>query len=64
MKRILASMAVLGLMASPALAATKTTKPAPAQTQAKQTNNNKKVAVNKAKTHAKTNAKTNQKKAK
>jgi|SwirhisoilCB3_FD_contig_41_7781253_length_355_multi_4_in_0_out_0_1 hypothetical protein len=64
MKRILASMAVLGLMATPVLAATPAkTKPAAAQTQTKQTNN-KKVAANTAKTKAKTNAKTNNSKTK
>jgi hypothetical protein len=62
MKRILASVAVLGLMAIPALAATKTpAKPATAQTNQKPA---KKIAANTAKTDAKTNVKTNPKKAK
>jgi hypothetical protein len=53
MKRILASMAVLGLMASPALAAsaTTTTKPAAAQTKHK---TGKKLAANNIKTSTKT----------
>jgi uncharacterized protein YgiM (DUF1202 family) len=69
MKRILASMAAFGLMASPALAATTTAKLATAQT--KQTNSKKaaakaakaaaKVAKADAKTTAKTSAKTNHK---
>jgi hypothetical protein len=63
MKRILASVAVLGLMASPALAATSTAKPAVSQ--AKQTKpTNKKVAAKTAQTKAKTTVKTNHKKAK
>ena len=66
MKRILASVAVLGLMASPALAATSTAKPAAAQAkQTKQTKpTNKKVAANTSQTKAKTTVKPNHKKAK